>query len=53
MAGGRPPLLALAADGRLRREALALALFRLAEFGPWVTIWGQVFFVPPATDPDG
>jgi MFS family permease len=38
MAGGRSPLLALAADGRLRREALALALFRLAEFGPWVAM---------------
>jgi MFS family permease len=38
MAGGRSPLFALAADGRLRREALALALFRLAEFGPWVAM---------------
>jgi len=38
MAGGRSPLLALAADGTLRREALALALFRLAEFGPWVAM---------------
>jgi MFS family permease len=38
MAAGRSPLLALAADGRLRREALALALFRLAEFGPWVAM---------------
>jgi MFS family permease len=38
MAGSRSPLLALAADRGLRHEALALALFRLAEFGPWVAM---------------
>jgi Cyclic nucleotide-binding domain len=32
----RTPLRALAANGSLRREAAALALYRLAEFGPWV-----------------
>ena len=33
-----PPLRALAANRLLRREAAALALHRLAEFGPWVAI---------------
>src|SRR5262245_7564906 len=31
-------LRSLARDGALRRAALALALYRLAEFGPWVAI---------------
>lgn len=32
------PLRALAANRLLRREAAALALFRLAEFGPWLAM---------------
>jgi MFS family permease len=32
------PLRALAANPLLRREAAALALYRLAEFGPWVAM---------------
>lgn len=32
------PLRALAANRLLRREAAALALYRLAEFGPWVAM---------------
>lgn len=38
MSGMRRSLPALAADTRLRREAGALALYRLAEFGPWVAM---------------
>ena len=38
MSGMRRSLPALAADARLRREAGALALYRLAEFGPWVAM---------------
>ncbi len=37
--GAEPsPLRALAANPILRREAAALALYRLAEFGPWVAM---------------
>jgi MFS family permease len=36
--GACSPLRSLARDPVLRREALALALFRLADFGPWVAI---------------
>lgn len=32
------PIRALAANGVLRRDAAALALYRLAEFGPWVAM---------------
>lgn len=38
MAPPPSPLRALAANRLLRREATALALYRLAEFGPWVAM---------------
>ncbi len=38
MTSTRSPLRALAANRFLRREAAALALYRLAEFGPWVAM---------------
>ena len=38
MSASQSPLRSLAANPLLRREAGALALFRLAEFGPWVAI---------------
>jgi MFS family permease len=37
-AAQRSPLRALAANSVLRREAGALGLFRMAEFGPWVAM---------------
>ena len=38
MAGRWSALATMAADRTLRRAATALALYRLAEFGPWVAM---------------
>ena len=38
MASASSPLRALAADSALRRVSVALGLYRLAEFGPWVAM---------------
>ena len=38
MSGTGAAFLAMAADRTLRRVAAALALYRLAEFGPWIAM---------------
>ena len=49
MAGEHSVIRALAANGVLRRDAAALGLYRLAEFGPWVAMLVYAYSLGGAT----